>query len=84
MAPPDAVSLTSPRRLNHDFWKFWSGQACSNLGSSFTIFALPLLVFTLTHSAINLAIASAVATAPGILFGLLIGAWVDRTNRLSE
>jgi len=81
MATPDAVSLTPPRRLNHDFWKFWCGQACSNLGSSFSLFALPLLVFTLTGSAINLAIASAVTALPGILFGLLIGAWVDRTNR---
>lgn len=81
MAPPDAISLTSPHRLSPDFWKFWCGQACSNLGSSFTLFALPLLVFTLTGSAINLAITSAISTLPGILFGLLIGAWVDRTNR---
>src|SRR5690349_12679351 len=80
MGSSDAVTFKLPR-LTPDFWKFWAGQACSNLGSSFTMFALPLLVFSLTGSAINLAIASAVVTLPGILFGLLIGAWVDRTNR---
>ena len=41
-------------QLSLDFWKFWSGQTISNLGSSFTGFALPLLVFKLTGSALNL------------------------------
>ena len=31
-----------------DFWRFWAGQTISQLGSSFTAFALPLLVFELT------------------------------------
>jgi len=30
-------------RLNSDFWKYWTGQTISNLGSSVTLFALPLL-----------------------------------------
>lgn len=64
-----------------DFWKFWLGQTISNLGSSFTIFALPLLVFNITHSAFDLAIVSATAFLPYLLFGLIIGAWVDRVNR---
>jgi len=64
-----------------DFWKFWVGQVGSSLGSSFTVFALPLLVFTRTGSAIDLAIAGASAALPGLLFGLLIGAWVDRVDR---
>ena len=33
-----------------DFGRFWLGQTISNLGSSFTFFALPLLVFKLTGS----------------------------------
>ncbi len=64
-----------------DFWKFWAGQTISNFGSSITIFALPLLVFHLTGSALDLAIVSAVTFLPYPLFGLLIGAWVDRMNR---
>ncbi len=34
------------RRKSRDFRKFWLGETISNLGSSFTQFALPLLIFT--------------------------------------
>ena len=34
-----------------DFGRFWLGQTISNLGSSFTFFALPLLVFNRPASA---------------------------------
>jgi MFS family permease len=69
------------QRPSIDFWKFWAGQTISNLGSSFTNFALPLLIFKLTGSALNLAIASATTFLPYLLFGLPIGAWVDRIDR---
>lgn len=74
--------MSSPgRHTSGEFWKFWTGQTISNLGSSFTAFALPLLVFKLTGSALNLAITTAVTYLPYLLFGLLIGAWVDRVDR---
>jgi MFS family permease len=69
------------RGLSRDFWVFWSGQAISTLGSSFTYLALPLLVYRLTGSAVNLALTSAAEFLPYLLFGLIIGAWVDRTDR---
>ncbi|MGZ3603223.1 MAG: MFS transporter, partial [Ktedonobacterales bacterium] len=68
-------------RLSRDFWTFWTGQTISNLGTSFTLFALPLLVYKLTGSALNLAITTAANMLPYLLFGLVIGAWVDRVNR---
>jgi MFS family permease len=68
-------------RLSGDFWKFWTGQTISNLGSSFTFLALPLIVFQLTGSAVNLAITTAAYFLPYLLFGLVIGAWVDRVDR---
>ena len=68
-------------RLSPDFWKFWTGQTISQLGSSFTQFATPLLIFKLTHSAVNLGIATAANFVPYLLFGLIIGAWVDRLDR---
>ncbi|MGI9047830.1 MAG: MFS transporter [Rubrobacteraceae bacterium] len=64
-----------------DFWKFFIGQAISNVGSSFTLFALPLLVFKLTGSALNLAFVTAAEFLPYLLFGLVIGAGVDRVDR---
>ena len=70
-----------PTRLSLDFWKFWTGQTISNLGSSFTQWAVPLLVFQLTHSAVNLGVATAATFVPYLLFGLVIGAWMDRVDR---
>ena len=54
----------NPQKLSRDFWKFWLGQTISNLGGSFTGFALPLIVFKLTGSALNLAISSAASMLP--------------------
>jgi MFS family permease len=70
-----------PRLFSGDFGRFWLGQTVSNLGSSFTFFALPLLVFNLTGSPINLGITTAAEFVPYLLFGLVIGAWVDRVDR---
>ena len=69
------------RGLSPDFWKFWAGQTISNLGSSFTQWAVPLLIFRLTDSAVNLGIATAATFLPYLLFGLLLGAWMDRVDR---
>jgi MFS family permease len=68
-------------RLNTDFWKYWTGQTISNLGSSITLFALPLLVYKLTGSALNLGITAAAEFLPYLLFGLILGAWTDRVDR---
>ena len=67
--------------LSGDFGRFWLGQTVSNLGSSFTLFALPLLVFKLTGSPISLGVTTATEFVPYLLFGLVIGAWVDRVDR---
>ena len=69
------------RPFSSDFWKYWAGQTISNLGSSVTLFALPLLIYKLTGSALNLGIATAAEFIPYLLFGLLLGAWVDRVDR---
>ena len=75
------MSASGRGGLSPDFWKFWSGQVISVLGSSFSQFAVPLLVFKLTHSALNLALSTAFEFLPYLLFGLIIGAWVDRLDR---
>src|SRR5258708_40031201 len=60
---------------------FWWGQTISNFGSSFTLFALPLLIYHLTGSAVSLGITTALEFLPYPFFGLVIGAWVDRHDR---
>jgi MFS family permease len=69
------------RGFSADFWKFLVGQTVSNIGSSFTLIALPLLVFKLTNSAFNLALITVAEYVPLLLFGLVIGVWVDRIDR---
>lgn len=75
------TAQTPGNRLSSNFWKYWTGQTISNLGSSVTLFALPLLVYKLTGSAINLGISGAANFLPYLLFGLILGAWTDRVNR---
>ncbi len=77
----DVGSPEPARGLHLDFWKFWTGETISNLGTSFTGFALPLLVYKLTGSSLNLGITTASEMLPYLLFGLVIGAWVDRLDR---
>ncbi|HWI44856.1 MAG TPA: MFS transporter, partial [Rubrobacter sp.] len=78
---PDPGDTRRAGRLSPDFWKFLVGQTVSSLGSSFTVFALPLLVFKLTGSALSLAYVTAAEYLPYLLFGLIIGAGVDRVDR---
>ena len=67
--------------LSRDFWTFWTGQSISAFGSSVTQFALPLLVYELTGSALDLGLAFAAGMLPYPVFGLVIGAWSDRVDR---
>ena len=67
--------------MSADFGKFWVGQTISNLGSSFTQWAVPLLVYKLTKSPLSLGLATASVFLPYLLFGLLLGAWMDCVDR---
>ena len=50
--------LAVPERRAGDFWIFWTGQTISQIGSALTSMALPLLVFKLSGSALDLGLAS--------------------------
>ena len=71
----------SQEKRRSDFWKYWTGQTISQFGNAITLFAFPLIVFKITHSAINLSLTTAAEFVPYLLFGLFIGAWTDRSNR---
>jgi MFS family permease len=73
--------LAVPARRAGDFWLYWAGQTISLIGSALTSFALPLLVFKLSGSALDLGLSTAAAWLPYVVFGLPIGTWVDRINR---
>src|SRR5258708_9401154 len=81
MRANNSTSSKQASKFNSDCWKYWTGQTISNLGSSITLFALPLLVYKITGSALNLGITTAAEFLPYLLFGLILGAWTDRVDR---
>lgn len=65
-----------------DFLKFWTAQTISVFGSQFSYLAVPwIAAVLLTASAAEMGILSALETAPFLLFGLIVGVWVDRHVR---
>jgi len=60
----------------------WLGQSVSRFGDQFTGFALPVLaVLSLNPTAADMGILAAAGTLPFLLFGLLVGVWVDRSRK---
>ena len=65
-----------------DFVRLWAGQTVSAFGSHITAQALPLTaVLVLAATPAQLGWLTAVAAAPVLAFGLLVGVWVDRRRR---
>jgi DHA3 family macrolide efflux protein-like MFS transporter len=63
------------------FFTLWTGEALSLAGSQLAQFALVWWLTQKTGSATILAMAALVAALPGICFGPIIGALVDRWDR---
>ena len=81
MSRAEAQPREKSKPLGRDFSIYWFGQAISVMGTAFTQYGLPLLVFRLTGSALNLAFSQISVYLPYVLFGLFIGAWTDRMDR---
>jgi len=65
---------------NPDFVKFWSAETISVFGTLMGPLQFTA-VLALQASPLQVALLSASGLAPGLLFGLLVGAWVDRLPR---
>ncbi|MDR6980705.1 MFS family permease [Streptomyces sp. 3330] len=72
---------TEIRKLPTGFGRLWTAQTVSSFGDGVTHAALPLLALTLTRDPMELAVITAAATLPWLLFGVLGGALVDRWDR---
>ena len=69
-------------RSNSDFVRLWGGVTISDLGSSVTNLALPLVaVITLQVGAKEMGFLNAATHLPVLLFALLAGVWIDRAKR---
>lgn len=65
-----------------DFRRLWAGHTISLLGSQVTFLALPLVAILSLHATpIQMGILGAIGGIPTVLFGLLVGVWVDRRHR---
>ena len=84
MPPEDLIELRQKTTLWRDseFLKLWAGQAVSELGSTVTRDAMPLLaLLVLGATPLEMGMLSALGGLPVLLFGVAAGVWVDRLRR---
>jgi MFS family permease len=67
---------------DHEFLKYWTASAISDVGSQITALALPLIgALTLAATPWQMGVLNAAGTIPILLVGLFAGVWVDRLRR---
>ncbi len=80
--PPHAPARQLSLRHHPDFRKVWIGQTISGFGSAITGVALPLTaVVILGATPGQMGLLGAAGSLPALLFGLVVGVWVDRVRR---
>ena len=70
-----------PLKESPAFRRFFAGSALSSVGSQMTNFAVPLQVFTLTHSSAAVGAVGLAIAVPAVTLGLLGGTVVDAVDR---
>src|SRR5256884_5666337 len=79
------IMASTPSLWRHrDSLLLWSGQSVSRIGAQFTGLAVPsMAAYVLAASPGEMGLLGAAGTVPFLLFGLLVGVWVDRRQRRS-
>ena len=75
------ASPAVPLIRNRDYVIRFAGQIVSTLGTRISSIAFPLLTLSLTQSALQVGIVSALGNLPTIIVGLPAGALIDRWDR---
>jgi predicted MFS family arabinose efflux permease len=75
------VEILAPRRFGAGFRWLLASSWVSNLGDGIALAAGPLLVASLTHDAVLVALAALLQWLPPLVFGLYAGALSDRLDR---
>lgn len=78
---PSLGELIAPRRMGRDFRWLLASSWTSNLGDGIALAAAPLLIASLTDSAVLVAAGAMMQFLPWLLFGLLAGAVADHHDR---
>jgi MFS family permease len=71
----------SPLRESREFRLMFSGQVASYLGRQFTVVAIPIQVFSITHSSLAVGLVGLASLPPLIGFSLAGGALSDAVDR---
>jgi MFS family permease len=75
------VDRIAPPRMGTSFRWLLASSWAANIGDGIALAAGPLLIASLTHNAILVAMAGLLQRAPWLLFGLYAGAVADRVDR---
>lgn len=78
---PEQPSAGIPLRGNREFTLLWCGQAVSGLGSAASLLAYPLLILSISGSAVAAGAVGTASTLVRTVFRILGGALADRWNR---
>ncbi|BCZ48133.1 MFS transporter [Clostridium gelidum] len=78
---PHRLGNSISKQLPLQFIIFLMGQLVSKLGDALYTFAIPWISYELTHSVIVMGSMYAVSVLPVVLFGPIIGVYVDRWDR---
>ncbi len=76
-----SVAAPASRALGGRYWRLWSASTAAALGDGLRRVALPLLAVHLTTDPRLVALVAAAGTVPWLVFGLPVGALVDRWDR---
>ncbi len=82
----EVLAHNKPQKLpplwrNRNFALLWGGQFVSSVGSQVSLIAFPVLMYALTHSAVQTGLIGALRGLPYLVLMLPAGALVDRMNR---
>jgi MFS family permease len=78
---PKLLADITPLRVSRDFRALYAGQLVSFLGSQLTVVAVPVQVFQLTHSSLQVGLVSLAQLGPLIAGSLLGGSVADAYDR---
>ncbi len=66
---------------NKNFLFLWGGSTVQSIGLQMYILAVPLLIYSMTESALAMSTMRAIDFFPNIFLGIIAGVLVDRVNR---
>lgn len=78
----DDVGRPSPLLRQRVFAGLWAASVASSIGSSAGLLAINWLVYSVTGSALDIALVGIAGVVPRIVFGIFAGTLADRYNRL--